>query len=112
MRSVGVWAGGLLASAIPFVFVGAVIRLGAYVFEAVGQHALPVRSETSFQSDAAPEQVLAVASADASDDLAQHQLGKHTRHHQAGPTRQARSHSGVRHSSLVNGGIARALTYW
>ena len=37
MRKVSIWASGLLASAIPFVFVGAVIVLGACIFEAVGQ---------------------------------------------------------------------------
>ena len=117
MGRVGIWASGLLASAIPFVLVGAVITFAAGMFEAVGQHT-PAHSELSFQPEAKPpEQVLAFASADAPDDLAQRQPAKHAhsdaRHHyHAGSSRQARSHSRVRHSSLVNGGIAPAPFYW
>ena len=74
MRTVSIWASGLLASAIPFIFVGAVIAFGACVFDAVGEHAPPSRSSTSFQAEATPpEQVLTVASADAPDDVAQRQ---------------------------------------
>ena len=95
-------ASGLLASAIPFVFVGAVIVLGACIFEAVGQHASPARSGASFQAEAAsPEQVLTVA--DAPHDVAQRQAGKHAhgdaRHHDA----QSRSHSRVRPSPFEFG---------
>jgi hypothetical protein len=57
MRTVSIWASGLLASAIPFIFVGAVIAFGACVFDAVGEHAPPARSSTSFQATP-PEQVL------------------------------------------------------
>src|SRR6516165_10801827 len=102
MRTVSIWASGLLASAIPFVFVGAVIVLGACIFEAVGQHAPPTRSGALFQAEAAsPEQVLTVA--DAPHDVAQRQAGKHAhgdaRHHHA----QSRSHSRVRPSPFEFG---------
>jgi hypothetical protein len=110
MGRVGIWASGLLASAIPFVLVGAVITFAACMFEAVGQHTA-ARSE--FQSQATPpEQLLAFASADAPDDLAQPQSAKHARHHHAGLRPQSRSHSRVRHSSLMNGGIAPVPSYW
>ena len=110
MRTVGIWASGLLASAIPFVLVGAVITFAACMFEAVGQHT-PARSE--FQSQVAPpEQLLAFASADAPDDLALPQSAKHARHHHMGPRPQSRSHSRVRHSSLMNGSIAPVPSYW
>ena len=90
MRTVSIWASGLLASAIPFIFVGAVIAFGACVFDAVGEHAPPARSSTSFQAEATPpEQVFTVASADATDDVAQRQPDKHDYgdglHHDAGP---------------------------
>src|ERR1700751_339465 len=103
MRTVSIWASGLLASAIPFIFVGAVIVLGACIFEAVGQHAPPAHSSAPFHAEAAPpEQVLAVASADAPNDVAQRQPIKHAnrdaRHHHA----RSHSHSRVRHSALVN----------
>src|SRR5215469_16990969 len=76
MRRVGIWASGLLASAIPFVLVGAVIAFVACVFDAVGQHAPPARSGASFQAEAAsPEQVLTVA--DAPHGVAQLKIGKH-----------------------------------
>jgi hypothetical protein len=89
MRRVSIWASGLLASAIPFIFVGAVIAFGACVFDAVGQHAPPVHSSASFQAEASPpEEVLTVASAGAPDDVAQRQSDKHAyrdpRHHHAG----------------------------
>jgi hypothetical protein len=107
MRTVSIWTSGLLASAIPFIFVGAVIAFLACVFDGVGQHAPPARSRASFQAEATPpEQVLAVAIADAPEDVAQRQPGKHAhgdaRHHHA----RSRFHSRVRHSSLVTGGIA------
>jgi hypothetical protein len=90
MRTVSIWASGLLASAIPFIFVGAVIAFGACVFDAVGEHAPPARSSTSFQAEATrPEQVLTVASADAPDDVAQRQPDNYAcgdaLHHDAGP---------------------------
>jgi hypothetical protein len=95
MRRVSIWASGLLASAIPFVFVGAVIAFGACVFEAAGQHAPPAHSEASFQAEATPPgQLLALASADAPADVAQRKLAKQqlakrahgdARHHDAGP---------------------------
>ena len=88
MRTVSIWASGLLASAIPFIFVGAVIAFGACVFDAVGEHAPPARSSTSFLATP-PEQVLTVASADAPDDVAQRQPDNYAYgdalHHDAGP---------------------------
>ena len=106
MRRISIWASGLLASAIPFVFVGAVIALGACIFEAMGQHASPARSEASFQAEAAtPEQVLTVA--DAPHGVAQRQPSKHAqrdrRHRHAGPPPQSRSHSRVRPSPFEFG---------
>ena len=103
MRKVGIWVSGLLASAIPFIFVGAVIALLACVFDAVGGHAPTARSRASFQAGAMPpDQVLAVASADAPDDVDQRKAGKHAhgnaRHHH---TRRSRSHARVRHASVV-----------
>jgi hypothetical protein len=104
MRTVSIWASGLLASAIPFIFVGAVIVFGACIFEAVGQHAPTARS---FQEEAAPpEQALTVASANAPDDAAQRQPDKHAdahHHHHAGSPRRSRSHSRVRHSPFEFG---------
>jgi hypothetical protein len=111
MKRVGIWVSGLIASAIPFVFVGAVIALLACIFDAVGEHAPPARSSTSFQ----PEQAVAVAAADAPNDVAQRepnkrQPSKHAhsdaRHHHA----PSRAHSRVRHSALVNqwGPVRRA----
>ena len=102
MRRVGIWASGLLASAIPFLFVGAVIAFVAYVFDAVGQHAPPARSGASFQAEAAsPEQVLTVA--DAPHDVAQLKSSKHAqsdrRHHHT----QSRSRSPVRPSPFEFG---------
>jgi hypothetical protein len=70
MRTVGIWASGLLASAIPFIFVGAGIVFSACVFDAQGEHAPPASSRASFQEEAAPpEQALAVATANAPDDV-------------------------------------------
>jgi hypothetical protein len=91
MKRVSIWASGLVASAIPFMFVGAVIAFGACVFDAVGQHAPPARSSASFQAEASPpEEVLTVASAGAPDDVAQRQPDKHAYgdapHHDAGPS--------------------------
>jgi hypothetical protein len=102
MRRVGIWASGLLASAIPFAFVGAVIAFVACVFDAVGQHAPPARSGGSFQAEAAsPEQVLTVA--DASHDVAQLKPGKRAqsdrRHHHT----QSRSRPHVRPSPFEFG---------
>ena len=104
MRRVSIWASGLLASAIPFIFVGAVIAFGACVFDAVGQHAPPAGSSRSFQAEASPpEEVLTVASAGAPHDVAQRQAGKHAhgdaRHHHT----QSRSHSRVRPSPFEFG---------
>jgi hypothetical protein len=104
MRTVGIWASGLLASAIPFIFVGAGIVFSACVFDAQGEHAPPASSRASFQEEAAPpEQALAVATANAPDDVPR-QPGKHARgdadarrHHHA-PPRQSRFHSRVRYS--------------
>jgi hypothetical protein len=82
MRKVSIWASGLLASAIPFVFVGAVIVFLACVFDAVGAHAPPAKA-------ASPEEVLTVASANAPDDVAQRQSDKNAygdaRQHDASP---------------------------
>jgi hypothetical protein len=102
MRRVGIWASGLLASAIPFAFVGAVIAFVACVFDAVGQHAPPARSGASFQAEAAsPEQALTVA--DAQHDVAQLKSGKHAqsdhRHHHT----QSRPRSRVRPSPFEFG---------
>src|SRR6516164_11637353 len=88
MRQVSIWASGLLASAIPFVFVGAVIVLGACIFEAVGQQ--PADSSAPFHAEAVPsEQVLTVASVDTPDDVAQRQPDNYAYgdapHHDAGP---------------------------
>ncbi len=108
MRTVSIWAGGLLASAIPFIFVGAAIALLACIFNAVGQHAPPARSAALFQPEAAPlEQALAIAPADVPDDIAQRQPEKRqARKHAPGDARhhhaRSRSQSRVRHSSLVN----------
>ena len=88
MRKVSIWASGLLASAIPFVFVGAVIVLGACIFEAVGQQ--PADSSAPFHAAASPsEQVLTVASVDTLDDVAQRQPDNYAYgnapHHDASP---------------------------
>jgi hypothetical protein len=110
MRAVGIWASGLLASAIPFIFVGAVVAFSACVFDAQGEHAPPDRSRASYQGEVAPpQQALTIASADALEDVAQHQLGKHAngdadarRHHHA-PPRRSRFHSRVTHSPFEFG---------
>ena len=104
MRTVGIWASGLLASAIPFIFVGAVIAFSACVFDALGEQAPPVRPRAPFQEEATlPEQALTVATANAPDDV-QHQPGKHARgdadarrYHHA-PPRRPRFHFHVRYS--------------
>jgi hypothetical protein len=108
MRTVGVWASGLLASAIPFVFVGAVIAFSAFVFDA--QRAPPARSRASFQAESATlERILAVASADAPDDVGRRQPGKHAhgdadaRRHPHAPSRRSRFHAPVRHSPFELG---------
>ena len=85
MRKLSIWASGLLASAIPFVFVGAVIVLGACIFEAVGQQ--PADSNAPFHAEAVPsEQVLSV---DTPNDVAQRQPDNYAYgdapHHDAGP---------------------------
>jgi hypothetical protein len=102
MRTVGIWASGLLASAIPFILVGAVIAFSACVFDAQGEQAPPVRSRASFQEEAPPpEQGLAIATANAPDDF-QRQPGKHARadarHYHHAPPRRPRFHSRVRYS--------------
>jgi hypothetical protein len=102
MRRLGIWASGLLASAIPFVFVGAVIAFVACVFDAVGQHASPARSGASFQAEAAsPEQVLTVA--DAQHDVAQLKPGKHAQSDRRQHHTQSRSRSRVRPSPFEFG---------
>jgi hypothetical protein len=92
MRTVGIWVSSLLASTIPFIFIGAVIAFGACVFDAEGEHA--PTSRASFQAEAATPKRVLVADADAS-----RQLGKHVhdarRHHQARPPRRSRVHSRV-----------------
>ena len=101
MRKLSIWASGLLASAIPFVFVGAVIVFGACIFEAVGQHAPPAHPSSPFY-------MLTVASADAPNNVAQRLPSKHAqsdRRHQ-----HARSHSRVRYSSLAY--QWRRALYW
>jgi hypothetical protein len=100
MRKVGIWVSGLLASAIPFAFVGAVIALLACVFDAVGEHR-PTAPRASFQAEAAPaEQVVDIASAHAPDDVAKRQPGKDThgdnRRQHAG---RSSPHPRVRHTS-------------
>ena len=104
MRTVGIWTSGLLASAIPFILVGAVIAFSACVFDAQGEQAPPARSRASFQEEAAPpEQALAVATVNAPDDV-QRQPAKHIRgdadvdryHHT--PPHRSRFHSRVRYS--------------
>jgi len=105
MRTVSIWASGLLASAIPFIFVGAVIAFGACVFDAVGQHAPPARSSTSFQAEATPpEEVLTVARP---QDVAQRQPVNHAqsdrRHHDARPPRRSHSQTRVRPSPFEFG---------
>ena len=94
MRRLGIWAGGLLASAIPFVFVGAVIAFVACVFDAEGEHAVTVRSGASFQSEAATPKRVLVADADASRQPGK-QVHDARRHHQARPPRRSRFHSRV-----------------
>ena len=89
MRRVSIRASGLLASAIPFIFVGAVIAFGACVFDAVGEHAPPARSSTSFQAEATPPEHVLTVSADAPDGVAQRQPDNYAYgdalHHDAGP---------------------------
>jgi len=106
MRRVSIWASGLLVSAIPFIFVGAVIAFGACVFDAVGQHAPPAGSSASFQAEASPpEEVLTVASAGAPDERQpnKRQTSKHAhsdgRHHHA----RSRFHSRVRYGPFEFG---------
>ena len=104
MRTVCIWVSSLLASTIPFIFVGAVIAFGACVFDAGGEHAPPARSGASLKPEARPpEQALALASADAAQRKpSKRQPAKHARgdapHHHAGPPRQSRPYSRVRPS--------------
>jgi hypothetical protein len=97
MRRVGIWASSLLASAIPFVFVGSAIVFGACIFEAVGQHEQPA----FHLEDRPPELVQTVASAD-EHQANKRQTGKHAhgdaRHHHA----QSRSNSRASYSWLLN----------
>ena len=97
MRTVGVWVSGLLASAIPFIFIGAVIALMACIFDAVGEHR-PVAHRASFQAEAAPsEQVLAIASVHAPDDVAERKDAyRGNRRQHAG---RSASHHRVKHTS-------------
>jgi hypothetical protein len=102
MRRIAIWASGLLASAIPFIFIGAVIAFAACVFDAV--HEPTARFNPLFQAEAAPpEQALAVVSTDASNDVAQRRSSKHAhavaRQRHAGS--HSRSHPRVRHSSVT-----------
>lgn len=94
MRTVGIWVSSLLASTIPFIFVGAVLAFGACVFDAEGEHALTSRSGPSFQAEAATPKRMLVADADASRQPGKH-LHDARRHHQARPPRQSRFHSRV-----------------
>ena len=110
MRTVGIWASGLLTSAIPFVFVGAVIAFSACIFDAQGEHAPRPRSRASFQEEAAPpEQALAVATAIAPDDVAQRLPGKHAhgatdaRRNQHAPPRRSRFRFRERYSPFAFG---------
>jgi hypothetical protein len=108
MRKIGIWVSGLLASAIPFMFVGALIALLACVFDAVGEHRPTAHSRASFQAEAVPtEQVAAVASADALDNMAQRQPSRDAhgdaRHHRAG---RSGSHPRMSQTSVVNGQFA------
>ena len=113
MRTVGIWLSSLLASAIPFIFVGAVVAFLACVFDAGGEHALTARSRASSQAEAAaPKRVLTIAGADAP---AERQQGKHAhgdadarRHHRATP-RRSHFHSRVRHRPFEYG-FARLQT--
>jgi hypothetical protein len=105
MRTVGIWASGLFASAIPLIFVGAVIVFSACVFDAQGDYTPPARSRAPFQEEAAPpEQALAVATAITPDDVAQRQPGKHAhgatdaRRHHHSPPRRSRFHVRERYS--------------
>jgi hypothetical protein len=111
MRTVGIWVSGLLASAIPFIFVGAVIVFSASVFDAQGEQTPPAPSRASFQEEAAsPEQALAVATANAPDD-AQRQPAKQARgdadarryHYRHAPPRRSGFHSRVRYSPFEFG---------
>jgi hypothetical protein len=103
MRRVSIWASGLLALAIPFIFVGAVIALGACIFEAVGQHGPPAHSSAPLQTEVAPpEQVLTVARAGAPDERQpdKRQTSKHAHGNARHDHAQSRSHSRV-NSSLA-----------
>ena len=115
MRRVSIRASGLLASAIPFVFVGAVIAFVAYVFDAKGQHAPPARSRASFQAEAAtPESTVAVASADAPHDVVQRQAAKHAYgdapHHDA--TLRSNKHSRRPHDQTNTRWVQWRLAEW
>ena len=97
MRRVGIWASSLLASTIPFVFVGAAIVFGACIFEAGGQREQPA----FYLEDAPPEQVQTVAST-GEHQPKERQADKHAhgdaRHHHA----RSRSNSPARYSWLFN----------
>jgi hypothetical protein len=93
MRTVGIWISSLLASAIPFVFVGAVIVFLACVFDAEGEQAPTDRSRASFQGEAlpaTPERALIVA--DTPEDVAQRRSDadahRHHRDHRAHVAKQ------------------------
>ena len=98
MRRVSIWASSLLASSIPFVFVGAAIVFGACIFEAVGQHEQPA----FHLEDGPPEQVQTVASVRFEHQPNKRQSDKHAhsdaRHHHA----RSRSDSRAKYSWLLN----------
>ena len=110
MRTIGIWASGVLASAIQFIFVGVVLAFSNCVFEAQGEHVPPAPSREPFQEEAAPpeqasfqsEQKFAVATANAPDDVAPRQPDERARgnadagrHHDAPPERRSRFRSRV-----------------
>jgi hypothetical protein len=127
MRTIGIWASGVLASAIPFIFVGVVLAFSNCVFDAQGEHAPLAPSRESFQEEASPpeqaasfqeeaappeqatsfksEQTFAVPTANAPDDVAPRQPDERARgdadagrHHDTPPERRSRFHSRVRYS--------------
>jgi len=97
MRRVGIWASSLLASAIPFVFVGAAIVFGACIFEAVGQREQPA----FYLEDGPPEQVQTVASADEHQPN-KRQSDKHVQSDARHRHARSRSNSRARYSWLLN----------
>jgi hypothetical protein len=94
MRTVGIWLSGLLASTIPFIFVGAVIAFGACVFDAEGDHALTARFKALSRAEAATPERLLVADAVAPRQPGKQAHGNARRHH-AHPPRRSRFRSRV-----------------